>query len=308
MGAKVDLNDLATFVRVANAGSFSGAARQIGVPTSTVSRAVARLEDSLGVVLLQRTTRRVALTREGRWLRERSHGAIGSLESAAEAVRDLQGQPQGVLRIAAPQDIGHNIVAQLIQRYSQRYPAVRIELEFSGRLVDLVAEGFDVALRAGALRDSSLIARKVGDLRAYVVATPGYLQVHGSPRRPEELAAHECALFRGKDGSQVWTLTRAKEGAAGRKGRDSTLRVEVHGRVDSDDFGYNREFILQGGCLGMLPHLLCRDDLREGRLVNALPEYVLREGALYVIYPSTRNLSPKVKAFRELAIETLSED
>ncbi len=307
MSATIDLNDLATFVKVADAGSFSGAARRIGVPTSTVSRAVARLEDSLGVVLLQRTTRRVALTREGQWLRERSHGAIGSLVSAAEAVRDLQGQPQGVLRITAPQDIGHNIVAELIQRYSQRYPAVRIELQFSSRVVDLVAEGYDVALRAGSMRDSSLIARKLGDLRAYIVATPGYLQAHGSPRRPEDLAAHECVLFRGKDGAQVWTLTQAKPGAAGRKGRAATHKVEVHGRIDSDDFGYNREFILQGGCLGMLPNLLCRDDLREGRLVNALPEYVGRDGALYLVYPATRNLSPKVKAFREIALETFSD-
>ncbi len=303
MGAKIDLNDVATFVRVADAGSFSGAARQIGVPTSTVSRAVARLEDSLGVVLLQRTTRRVALTREGAWLRERSHGAIGSLENAAQAVRDLQGQPQGVLRITAPQDIGHPIVAELIRRYTQRYPAVRVELQFSGRLVDLVAEGFDVALRAGSLRDSSLIARKLGDLRAYVVATPGYLQAHGAPRRPEELASHECVLFRGEEGSQVWRLSQAGAGAG--KGRAATQRVEVRGRVDSDDFGYNRAFILQGGCIGMLPHLLCREDLREGRLVNALPDYVGRGGSLYLVYPATRNLSPKVKAFRELALEIL---
>ena len=307
MSAKIDLNDMATFVRVADAGSFSGAARQIGVPTSTVSRAVARLEDSLGIVLLQRTTRRVALTREGQWLRERSHGAIGSLESAAKAVRDLQGQPQGLLRVAAPQDIGHNIVAALIRLYSLRYPAVRVEIQFSGRLVDLVAEGFDVALRAGSLRDSSLIARKLGDLRAYVVATPGYLQAHGVPRRPEDLAAHECVLFRGVEGSQVWKLCQEKGGVAGRRGRAVTHKVEVHGRVGSDDFGYNREFILQGGCVGMLPNLLCRDDLREGRLINALPDYVGRGGSLHLVYPATRNLSPKVKAFRELALEVLRE-
>ena len=303
MSAKIDLNDVATFVRVADSGSFSGAAREVGVPTSTVSRAVARLEDSLGVVLFQRTTRRVALTREGAWLRERSHGAIGSLESAARAVRDLQGQPQGVLRITAPQDMGHTIVAELIRRYSLRYPAVRVELQFSGRLVDLVAEGFDVALRAGALRDSSLIARKLGELQAYVVATPGYLQAHGALRQPEDLANHECVLFRGEDGAQVWKLSQAR--VSGGKGRAATRRVEVRGRVDSDDFGYNRAFILQGGCIGMLPNLLCRDDLRDGRLINALPDFVGRGGLLHLVYPATRNLSPKVKAFRELALEIL---
>ena len=310
MGATVDLNDMATFVRVADAGSFSGAARALGVPTSTVSRAVARLEDSLGIRLLQRTTRRVSLTREGSWLRERSHGAIGSLESAAAAVRDLQGQPQGVLRVTAPQDLGHLLVADLVRRYSQRYPAVRVEVSLSARVVDLVGEGVDIALRAGRLRDSSLIARKLGELHGYIVAAPTYVQAHGAPRRVEELADHECVLFRGRDGEATWKLSTeasapSKTGGTGKTGRASRKRtrsVTVRGRIDGDDYGFVRATVLAGGGVGVLPYIHCLDDLREGRLVHVLPEYVARGGALFVVYPTAKNLAAKVAAFRDLAI------
>ncbi|MEZ4380431.1 MAG: LysR family transcriptional regulator [Nannocystaceae bacterium] len=312
MSATVDLNDLATFVRVADAGSFSGAARALGVPTSTVSRAVARLEDSLGIRLLQRTTRRVSLTREGGWLRQRSRGAIGSLENAAAAVRDLQGQPQGVLRVTAPQDLGHLLVADLVRRYSQRYPAVRVEVSLSARVVDLVGEGVDIALRAGNLRDSSLIARKLGDLSGYLVAAPTYVQARGAPRRLEELEEHECVLFRGRDGAATWRLSTepasaksamsAKTGKAGRVSRKRSRSVTVRGRIDGDDYGFVRAMILAGGGVGVLPHVHCVDDLREGRLVHVLPEYVARGGALYVVYPTAKNLAAKVAAFRDLAI------
>ncbi len=298
MNAKIDLNELAVFVRVADAGSFSAVARHLGVPTSTVSRAVARLEDSLGTVLFQRTTRRIHLTREGSWLRERSRQAIVALENAAVAVKELQGRPKGVLRIAAPQDLGHLVVAELVRRYSLRYPDVRVELRFSGRLVDLVAEGFDVALRAGSLRDSSLVARKLGELQTHVVAAPGYMQAHGPLQRPEDLVGRECILFRGDEGTQIWKLSKVRPKSS------RAQRVTVRGSIDSDDYGFNRELILQGGGLGMLPRVLCADDLREGRLINALPEYAGRGGSLYVVYPATRKLAPRVAALRDLALET----
>src|SRR5690606_6546569 len=181
MSATIDLNDLASFVRVADAGSFSRAARSAGVPTSTMSRAVQRLEEALGVSLLQRTTRKVALTREGSFLREQSVGALGALSSATQAVIDLQDQPQGLLRIAGPPDLGHVLFAELLARFGERYPAVQLEVELSARLVDLVGEGFDVALRAGSLRDSSLVARKLTELAGLLVASPAYVQRLGLP-------------------------------------------------------------------------------------------------------------------------------
>jgi DNA-binding transcriptional LysR family regulator len=223
MSATIDLNDLAAFIRVADSGSFSQAARAQGVPTSTMSRAVQRLEESLGVNLLQRTTRKVALTREGSFLREQSTGALGALSSATQAVIDLQNQPQGALRIAAPPDLGHHLFAELLTRFTERYPAVQVEVELSARLVDMVGEGFDVALRAGSLRDSTLIARKLSELAGLLVAAPAYVQRFGLPSAPAELARHECVLFRARDGRTTWGLC----------SKTATAEVEVRGAVSA---------------------------------------------------------------------------
>lgn len=296
MSATIDLNDLAAFIRVADAGSFSRAARAAGVPTSTMSRAVQRLEEALGVGLLQRTTRKVALTREGAFLREQSAGALGALSSATKAVIDLQDQPQGLLRIAAPPDLGHVLFAELLADFSERYPAVHVEVELSARLVDLVGESFDVALRAGSLRDSSLVARKLTELAGFLVASPAYAQRLGLPAAPAELARHECVLFRARDGQATWRLC-SKRGAAA---------VAVHGGISADDFGLVQALALAGAGVAMVPWILCREDLRAGRLVRVLPEWELRGGALFLVTPPGRHVPAKVAVFREMAVEYFS--
>ncbi|MCB9568889.1 MAG: LysR family transcriptional regulator [Myxococcales bacterium] len=292
----MDLNDLATFIRVAERGSFSGAARSLGVPTSTVSRAIARLEESLSVRLLQRTTRKVSLTREGAFLRERSEGALESLSGAAKALRDLQEAPRGVLRITAPQDLGPTLVAEIVHRYVTRYPEVRVEVELSGRIVDLVGEGFDVAIRAGRLRDSSLVARKLGDLCAWLVASPSYVQANGLPRSPAELERHQHVLFRASEGEALLRLRR----------RGAGVKVRARGPISGDDFGFVRGAVLAGAGIGLLPSIHCDEAIREGRMVRVLPDFDAGGGALYLVYPTARHLPAKVAAFRELAIEVFA--
>ncbi|MEZ4449975.1 MAG: LysR family transcriptional regulator [Nannocystaceae bacterium] len=296
MSATIDLNDLASFVRVADAGSFSQAAKGAGVPTSTMSRAVQRLEEALGVSLLQRTTRKVVLTREGAFLREQSAGALGALSGATQAVIDLQHQPQGGLRIAGPPDLGHHLFADLLNQFTERYPAVQVEVELSARVVDLVGEGFDVALRAGSLRDSTLVARKLTELASLVVASPAYAQRFGLPTAPAELARHECVLFRGKEGQATW-------GLCSKRGH---VDVTVRGAVSADDFGLVRALALTGAGVAVVPWILCGDDVREGRLVRVLPEWELRGGALFLVLPPGRHVPAKVAAFREMAIEFFS--
>ena len=297
MTAGVDLNDLATFVRVADTGSFSRVARDLAVPTSTVSRAIARLEERLGVLLLQRTTRKVTLTREGTFLREQSASALHSLAGAAQAVVDLQNQPQGVLRITAPQDLGHRFLGEVVAGFVDRHPGIRVDLQLTGRLVDLVGEGFDLALRAGRLKDSSMVARKLCDLQAYLIASPAYAQRHGLPATVAELEGHAHILFRAADGETTWRLHH----------RRGATTITARGRISADDFGLCHAAALAGAGIALCPRLLCADDLRAGRLVRVLPEHELRGSSLYLVYPSSRHLPIKVRAFRDFIAAAIAD-
>src|SRR5262245_23005638 len=184
MDATIPLDDLSMFVRVMEAKSFSAAARELRLPTSTLSRAVARLEDRIGAQLLVRTTRSLAPTAEGAALFEGAHGPLHALRDLARMAPFGRDAPQGVLRLTAPNDIGEGFVADVVARFTARYPAVRVEVELTARTVDLAAEGFDVALRAGYLRDSSLVARKLGEMPGFLFASPPYVGRRGFPEVP----------------------------------------------------------------------------------------------------------------------------
>src|SRR5256712_11627902 len=206
----IDLNRVRLFVRVAEAGSFTGAARLSGLPTSSVSRAVAALERELAVRLIQRTTRRLQLTEAGRVYYESVSRALSGVDGAAAAVSELQDAPRGRVRITAPADLGHWLLAPSLARFATRYPEVQIEVSLTQRIVDLVHEGFDLALRVGTLADNRLVARALGLVRAGIFAAPRYLKRRG---RPRSVADHDCVLFRSVSGRAVWELV----GPAGRR-------------------------------------------------------------------------------------------
>jgi len=292
MSAKPDLEAIAMFVRVVDAGTFSRAARGIGVPTSTVSRAIARLEDALGVRLLQRTTRALTLTSEGSAFLTRVQGPLASLNDAVEETHSSQDVPRGTLRMTAPTDLG--FIGHLAARFTDRYPDVSVEIVITNRKVDLVAEGFDVALRAGSLVDSSLIARKLGDTRGQLIASPEYLARRGTPLVPNDLASHDVVLFGAQGGGTSWPLS----------GRDGKVeRVAVRGRIAGDDLLFVRAALLAGAGIGLVPQPLCMRDVEEGRLSHVMAEWGTPGGALHVVYPSAKNVSAKVIAFRDLATE-----
>jgi DNA-binding transcriptional LysR family regulator len=294
MGTTIDLNELALFLRVADTGSFTRAARDLGVPTSTVSRAVARLEEKLDVRLLHRTTRRVALTAEGTTLVDSTALPLATIRDAAAELSDRRNEPHGVLRITAPSDLAEPIVADAVARYVARYPDVRVEVELTSRVVDLVREGFDIALRAGKLEDSSLTARKVGDLDLELFASPAYIARRGQPKSPAELPAHDLVLFRPRDGKTVWTLD----------GPDGETHVEARGRIAGGDFNFILAAIRSGGGIGLLPAVVAVYHSHGGGIVRVLPKYASRAGgALHLVYPSTRHIPAKVTAFRDLVFE-----
>jgi DNA-binding transcriptional LysR family regulator len=293
MDATIPLDDISMFVRVMEAKSFSAAARDLRLPTSTLSRAVARLEDRLGAQLLVRTTRTLAPTAEGSALFEAAVEPVRALRDLGRAAPFGRDAPQGTLRITAPNDLGDSLVADVVTRFTARYPSVRVEVELTARTVDLVAEGSDLALRAGSLRDSSLVARRVGDLPGKLYASPIYVTRRGMPESPADLAAHDCVLFRSRSGKATW---RIDDGGG-------LTSVEVTGRIAGDDFMFLRSAMRAGAGIGILPHLLAQGDLTRGLLVPVLPRFRTRSGALHVVYPQARHVPAKVTAFRDFVVE-----
>jgi DNA-binding transcriptional LysR family regulator len=286
----LDLNDLRVFVRVVDRGGFAGAARELGVPTSTVSRTIARLEASAGTRLLQRTPRSVHATSEGRAIYASVSEALATLERAARALEPATRRPKGVLRVTAPTDIGSSFLADVAVAFGERYPLVQIDLVLTNRAVGLVDEGFDVAVRAATrLADSSLVAKKVGELEHGLYASPRYIESRGAPSSPNELGDHRCIVFRAKDLAKTWRLYDAKE----------TLEVLVHAHMGGDDFSYIRAAVLAGGGIALMPRLVCTKDEQAGRLVRVLPGFEAKGAALYVLYPSAAHVPARVTAFRD---------
>jgi DNA-binding transcriptional LysR family regulator len=293
----VALNHAAVFVRVVDDGGFSAAARALRLPKSSVSRAVALLEEELGARLLQRSTRKVHLTEAGTAFYDRASRGLAGVEEAAAAVADLQGSLRGPIRVTAPADAGVWLIAPVVARFVALHPAVHVDVVLTTRIVDLVAERFDFALRAGGVRDSSLVARKLAQLDTALYAAPAYLARKGTPSRPKDLTSHDCLLFRPDRGRASWTLT----GPAGEE------TVEVTGPVGGDDFSFLQRMVLAGVGIGLLPSFLCQEAAASGGLTRVLPEHSGRGGHLHLVYPSARYLPARAAAFRDFVLAALGE-
>jgi len=283
----VDLNAIAVFVKVVQAGSFNGAARLLGMPNTTVSAKVARLEKRLGVTLIHRTTRKLNLTPQGREYFERCVKGLEEIE-AGESLLTSGTEPSGLLRITAPGGVAQHVLPPIVSGYLRAYPKVRIELIVTNRIVDLVGEGVDLAIRAGELRDSTLVARPFMDEIVGLWASPAYLTRRGMPSTPEELARHTILSF-----------SRARDALRLSSGR---RRVEVKPDwvVAADDLETLRAFILRGDGIGLMPDYLARDDLP---LARVLPDWAWSRGALTFVYPGRRYVRPTVRTFIDAALE-----
>ena len=289
----IDLNDIALFVAVAEDKSFTVAARRLGLPKSTLSRRITGLEEQLGARLLQRTTRQVKLTDVGDAFFERCSQIVADAEDARQAVMQLQQHPRGRLRVTAPPLFAEAYLAEVLATFGARHPEVRVELVVTDRLVDLVEEGFDLAIRAGRLPDSSLIARKLGPSGLVLVASPEYLAARGTPQRPVDLAEHDCLVFGLPPGPHVWRF----EGARG------TQTVAVTPKLLANSFGVTRAVAQAGLGVAILPTFMAAADMQSGRLVRVLPGHEPPEGAIWAVYPSNRHLSAKVRAL----VDTLAD-
>ena len=280
-----DLNEIAIFARVARAGSFTGAARELGMPKSTVSRKVTELEERLGVRLLRRTTRKQSLTDVGRVYAEYCARIIAEVDEARLAVSRLEGSPRGLLRVTAPLNFG--FLGAIVTDFLDRYREVTLELVCTDRVINLVEEGFDVALRAGKLSDSSLIARNLGNLVSYLVASPAYLERRGRPKSPEDLSRHDGILFGAGADRNSWRL----------QGRAGNVTVSASARLIVNDLDILEAATLAGLGVALIPEFRCAPELRKRQLERLLSDYCSTDVPLHAVYPSTRHISPRVKVF-----------
>jgi DNA-binding transcriptional LysR family regulator len=275
------------FVRVAETGSFSEAARRLGLSKSMISRQVSSLEADLGVRLLHRTTRSLSPTEAGRGYLERCQRILADLDEANLLVSHLQAVPRGRLRVSAPLSFGIGHLTACLPEFLDRYPEIELDMGFTDRHVDLVEEGWDVAVRIGRLVDSSLIVRRLAPIRRLAAASPGYLARRGTPTHPEDLTGHDC-LTHGNMVHSEWRFIDSD-------GRP--MQVEVKGRFHADNGDVLRALALAGQGIVLLPSFFIGDDIREGRLVPLLESCIPLDASLNAVYPHGRHLSPKVRAF-----------
>jgi DNA-binding transcriptional LysR family regulator len=290
----MDLNDAAVFVKVVSSGSFSAASRLLGLPISTVSTRVARLEKNLCITLLQRTTRKLHLTEAGELYFHHASTGLEHLLDAEAAVTQSLGTPKGLLHVTAPADLGNHLLAEIMGQMHRTYPQIRIEMVLMSRYMDLVAEGIDVAIRTGPLKDSTLIAKNVGIARWKAYASPTYLETAPSLVSPSELRHHSCLQFvpLGKD---AWTL----------KTENESLTIPMVGQTMINDVRVIHSLTLSGEGVALLPTYLCKDDCATGRLVHVLPGWQAKADPVHIVYPRQRFMPSHLRAFIDLAAQIL---
>ena len=296
MISREQLPRMVLFASVVQEGSLSGAARRLNLTRSAVSRQIAALEAHLAVRLLNRTTRTLSLTEAGQAFYHSCARMVEEAEAADRAVRRLAEHPVGTLRMSGPV-IGHRLLMPLVQAYLDRYPEVKVDITFEDRYVDLVTEGYDLGVRVGHPSDSSLVARRLMPVRQVVVASPAYLQQHGSPSRPADLASHQWLIYSLLNTPDRFTFTR----------RGQQVSVRVRGRLTVNGGPAIRDAMLAGLGMTLIPSFYVSEELTSGRLVEVLGDYEVSPSQLYAVFPHREYLPLKVRAMVDLLVENLSE-
>lgn len=291
-----NLDDIRAFLRIAQDASFSKAAKHLDVPKATLSRRVAQLERDLGVQLLVRTTRSVQVTEAGRAFLPEAAAVLAALEDATAKVREAAGTPRGRLRITASVEFGVAVLSPLLAEFAGTQPEVDLEVELTSRKVDLVYEGFDLAVRVGPLPDSTLAARRLGTLRYGLYASPAWLAAHGRPRYAHELGEHPALQFVGAQAAPRWTLW---DGAR-------TLEVPIRPRVRANNHWVLRDAAVAGLGIAFCAALVAEPEVAAGRLERLLPEWGAVEIPVHAVFPSQRFLAPKVRACIDFLVARLA--
>jgi DNA-binding transcriptional LysR family regulator len=295
------VHGMLVFTKVVQAGSLSAAARELGVSTAVVSRTLSGLEARLGVRLINRTTRSLHLTDEGASYYETCQRILAEIDEADAAVTSRRVEPQGVLKVALPASFGHQHVAPLIPRFAERYPKVELALSLSDRSINLIEEGFDLAVRIAELKDSSLAARKLAPNRRVVCASPAYLRAHGEPKTLQDLARHNCLVATWEHG---FAMTWEYKSPAGKRGT-----VRVTGKYACDNWEVLREWAIAGLGIALKSTWDVRRQLEDGSLVPLLPGYDFgTDVGIYAVYPHRRHLPAKTRVFIDFLAESFGPE
>lgn len=285
------------FCAVVEQGSFVGAARALEMSPALVSKYVSQLEAHLGARLLHRTTRAQSLTEAGEACFARARAILDDMSALEESLRQAQGRPCGRLRMAAPRVLGEDRLPPLMARFLTQYPGIELELHLSDQLNDLVAEGFDLAIRIGALSASSLVARRLADWHITVAAAPGYLARHGTPRLPGDLTGHACIIDRNFAGGSVWPFR--VEGAQ--------VSVQVRGRITANSASACRDLAVAGLGVVLSPEHVLKPALDSGALVPLLEGFSADRSAIYAVFPERRQLPAKTRAMLDFLVEAFRD-
>lgn len=289
---------LETFATVVEKGSFTAAAEALGISKPVVSKQVSHLEQHLGVQLMQRTTRRLHLTQAGEVFASYSKRIMSEVREAEQSVLPLQSEPRGRLRISAPESLAVSLLPEVLLSFQQKFPKLELDVLISGRFVDLVEEGIDVALRVGEMEDSSLIARLLMPCSFHVCASAKYLEKNGPPEHPDDLSKHNCLIYSQGQRSTSW-------GFKDKSGK--TLNVKVQGNLHSDAGNLLMKAALNGNGIFIAPTYMVANALKEGQLKTVLDDYTSAMPGLYAVYPYSKLVSTKVRAFVDYLIESWSK-
>ena len=287
-----------TYVRVAESGSFSAVARETGATQPAISRQVAALEEHLGARLIQRTTRSLALTEDGRDLLGHALRVLDAVDEAEAAVGRRHDAPSGLIRLAAPASFGRLYVAPRMPRLLARYPDLLVELRMSDSVADLVADGIDLAIRGGTITDASLVARRIGSSARQVLGSAEYFRRHGEPAQPSDLSGHSCVVFLNNPSPFEWSFN----------GTEGEVTVPVTGRFRTDSSEAVREAVTGGVGLALVPAWQFADDLATGRVRPVLQGFQAQAVAIHAVYPSRRNLAPRTRAVIDFLLDEFRLD
>lgn len=280
------------YCRIVETGQLSIAADQLNLSKGTVSKQLAKLEAHLGGRLLNRTTRRLTTTEAGLAFYEQSKAILESLEEAECAVTGLTSEPRGTLKINAPMSFGARYLGELLAKYNQQYPQVHLDITLHDRQIDLVEEGYDLAVRIAELKDSSLVARRLAPCHLVVCASPAYLQAHGEPKTPEALKQHQCLSYAYLDSTKYWIL----EDSEGQM-----KQIPVNGALRANNGNLLCDALVHGMGIAVLPTFIAGDAIRNGDATIILPGWRPKAPDISLLYPSSKHLSAKVRAFVDLA-------
>jgi DNA-binding transcriptional LysR family regulator len=292
------MQSLKIFLSVVGEGSFAAAADRLDLSRAVVSKHVKYLEEYVGTRLLERTTRRVALTELGRTFYERAQRAVGELDEAMLEAGQATVVPRGKIRVTCGVSFGLLHLARAMSAFLDRYPEVTIELDLSDRFVDLGEEGFDLAIRIGALEQSSLIARRLATTRLVVCGSRAYLEQHPMPQAPQQLREHNCLVYSYSPQPKLWTFKRAGE----------ELAIPIEGAVRTNNGDFLRQLALDGRGLAMLPTFMVSEDLKSGRLIHVLSDYDAGELGIYAVYTNRKFLPAKVRSLLDFLVERFRGD